>query len=175
MKKYLFLDLHGVVSVEPDVDGKVVLCPIAMGYLRHIQKHTGCVFVITSSVRKSSVAETKRFLSECGFAMTNKIVGITIRAYKYINKKYHVHLPIPRGVEVKQWMDANIHSNNGKDFKKKAYGQDYTYAILDNSTAYLLEHRNNLVVTESTVGLTMQDAMSVIQILNQSILNFDHE
>jgi hypothetical protein len=175
MQKYVFLDIHGVMSHCNDGGGNPIIDQVSMSHLSYVQRHTNCRFIITSSVRKDTVGKTKEYLTQCGFTLSKYICGVTIRAYKYINKKPKVHLPIPRGVEVKQWMDANIHSDNGKNFRKKVYGTDYTYAIIDNETGYLLEHRNNLIVTDAVACLTMQDAMDTIKILNQTILNFDHE
>ena len=35
------------------------------------------------------------------------LIGVTIRAYHYIDQKSKIHLSIPRGVEIKQWQPTD--------------------------------------------------------------------
>ena len=90
-------------------------------------------------------------MREHGFMFCDDIIGITIRAYHYIERG--IHLAIPRGVEIKQWMDTHIHSNNGKDWNKKEITVDYNYVIIDDDTDMLLEHRCNFVNTNGEFPL----------------------
>jgi hypothetical protein len=53
-----------------------------------------------------------------GFLFYDKIIGVTIRAYQYLDKTKKIHLSIPRGVEIMQWLDTNVHSDNGINFKR---------------------------------------------------------
>ena len=73
---------------------------------------------------------------------------------------------IPRGVEIKQWIDTNIHSDNMKNWKRKKLGVDYNYVILDDDSDMLLEQKDNFVRTTSEIGLTDDDVKKAILILN---------
>lgn len=45
-----------------------------------------------------------------------------------------VHLGIPRGVEIKQWIDTHIYSDNGKNWNYKEIGVDFNYVILEDDS-----------------------------------------
>lgn len=104
-----------------------------------------------------------------GFLFTDKLIGVTIRAYQWLERGTGIHLSIPRGVEIKQWIDTHIHSNNGKDWNKKILGKDYTYVILDDDTDMLLEHKNNFIKINGNTGLTNKHVKVAISILNKTL------
>ena len=95
----------------------------------------------------------------------DRIVGVTIRAYAYIMQG--IHLSIPRGVEIKQWIDTHIHSENGKNWNYKEIGVDFNYVILDDDSDMLLEQAEHLVKTDTLLGLSEDDVERAIKILNQ--------
>jgi hypothetical protein len=135
--------------------------------LKSILDKTGADIVLSSSWRKHKLEETKEYMTEKGFMFSDKIIGVTIRAYHYIEKESKVHLSIPRGVEIKQWIDTNIHSNNGKNWDRKKLGEDYQYVIIDDDGDMLLNQKDNFVRTDSENGLTLLDSIQCIDILNK--------
>jgi len=168
MKKYLFLDIDGVLAVPEflNEDGTWGLCPKRQERLRQILEMTGAEIVLSSSWRKWDLECTIEFMKEEGFWFSDKIIGITIRAYQYLDRTKKIHLSIPRGVEIQQWIDTNVHSENGKNFKRKKVGVDYTYCILDDDYDMLLHQGKYFVNTDSVEGLTEKDAQYCIDILN---------
>jgi hypothetical protein len=106
MKKYLFLDVDGVIATgQCIVDGMWCLDLNKQYMLGEILDKTGASIVLSSSWRLNTVEETKQHMTSKGFLFSDKIVGVTIRAYHHIKK---VHLSIPRGVEIKQWLDTHV-------------------------------------------------------------------
>jgi len=165
MEKYIFLDIDGVIATpETVVDGMWDLTPACEDRLSKILSKTDAVIVLSSSWRWNTVEKTIKKMQEHNFKHCDKIVGVTIRAYHYIEKG--VHLSIPRGVEIKQWIDTHIHSNNGKDWNRKKEGKDFTYLILDDDVDMLLEHKDNFINTDGMKGLTDDDVERAVAILN---------
>ena len=164
MKKYIFLDMDGVIAT-PNHSGRMwsidKSCEKRLG---EILDRTGALIVLSSSWRKETVEDTVKKMQEHNFKYCDKIVGVTIRAYDHIKKG--VHLSIPRGVEIKQWLDTNVHSNNGKDWDRKLKERDFNYVILDDDMDMLLEHKDNFVRTQSIIGITDKDVDRAVSILN---------
>lgn len=168
MQKIIFLDIDGVLATTEYLkDGYWALNPEKQKLFSEIIKQTEAKIVISSSWRKHTLEDTKDYMSEAGFLFTDEIIGVTIRAYHYIEKG--IHLSIPRGVEIKQWIDTNIHSNNGRDFARKKLRFDYNYLILDDDNDMLLEHKNNFIRTNGNIGLTEKEVLQAINILNETI------
>lgn len=171
MEKIMFLDIDGVIATnESVVGGQWALVNARQVQLRKIIDATGCKIVLSSSWRKWDLETTRQFMKEEGFWFWDLIIGITIRAYQYLDRTKKIHLSIPRGVEIKQWIDANIDSQNGKNYNRKKLGKDYQYVIIDDETDMLYEHRNNFVNTKTHKGLTTKDAEKAILILNNQYL-----
>ena len=168
MKKYLFLDIDGVIATPESVKhGLWALVDSKQQLLDDILKKTGAKIVLSSSWRKHTLLETKEYMNEKGFWFTEEIVGVTIRAYQYIEKG--IHLSMPRGVEIKQWIDCNIHSEQGKNWNKKKLGQDYQYAILDDDTDMLVSQNLHFVKCNPFTGLEKIESQLTIDILNSDI------
>lgn len=167
MRKIIFLDIDGVIATpESIIDGEWGLVHSKQLLLKRILDETGAEIVLSSSWRLHTVEETKEYMSEKGFLFSDKIVGVTIRAYHYIDRSHKIHLSIPRGVEIQQWIDTNIHSDNGKNFKKKCVGIDYSYVILDDDIDMLFTQRYNFINTNSLEGLTELNVSKAVGILN---------
>ena len=115
MKKYIFLDIDGVISTQKT---RYELDPEKQQLLGIILKETEADIILTSSWRMLTLKETKQYMQEKGFLFIDKITGQTIRAYHYLDKAKKIVLDIPRGVEIKQYIDNNVHSNNGKDYNR---------------------------------------------------------
>ena len=170
--KYIFLDIDGVIATPKSIDesGLWTFTKECMDNLGVILKATGAKLVISSSWRHSTVEDTKDYFTEKGFAYVDDIVGVTIRAYHYIvsnDDGKRPHLSIPRGVEIKQWLDTHVHSDNGKNWERKKRGQDFTYVILDDDTDMLLEQKDVFLRCKSSIGLTEEITQKAITILNQ--------
>lgn len=116
--------------------------------------------------RHNDLKTTIEYMSEKGFLFCDKLIGVTKRLYKYIDREQKIHLSIPRGLEIDQWIDTNIHSNNGKDWNRKEIGKDFTYVILDDDADMLLEQKDYFIHTNGMIGLTEIEATRAVAILN---------
>ncbi len=164
MQLIIFLDIDGVIATHSTLEeGMWGLTPEKQDLLRIILEKTGAKIVLSSSWRQHTLEDTISFMNVQGFRFSDKIIGVTIRAYHYIQKG--IHLSIPRGVEIKQWIDTNIHSENGKNFNRKKVGVDYNYVILDDDNDMLLEHNNHFIRTDSMEGLSADNVRKAIAIL----------
>jgi hypothetical protein len=174
MEKYIFLDIDGVLATPKSIEGVGGEWKIEdekQELLKHIIDSTGAKIVLSSSWRKWDLETTIEFMKQEGFWFYDLIIGVTIRAYQYIDRTKKIHLSIPRGVEIYQWIDTNIHSDNGKNWERKKLGLDYQYVILDDDCDMLYVQRNNFVNTNSTLGLTKDESNKAIEILNKKYDN----
>lgn len=168
MRKIIFLDIDGVLATPEFLkDGQWALNPDKQKLLGIILSETDAEIVLSSSWRYNTLEQTKTHIEKEGFLFTDKLVGVTIRAYQFLKEGTSIHLSIPRGVEIKQWIDTNIHSDNGKNWERKKLGKDYNYVILDDDRDMLLEQKDNFVRTTSEIGLTDDDVKKAILILNK--------
>ena len=168
MRRIIFLDIDGVIAVPTCLSfGMWALSDEKQELLQQLLSKTGAEIVISSSWRKNNLQDTKDHMRDEGFWAHEKITGHTIRAYHYLERNTGIHLSLPRGVEIKQWIDTNIHSENGKHWNRKFLGKDYQYLILDDDSDMLLEHKNNFIRTNGVVGLTEQNVLDGIEILNK--------
>lgn len=170
MEKYIFLDIDGVLATPKSIEGVGGAWEIEdekQEILKRIIDSTGAKIVLSSSWRKWDLETTIEFMKEEGFWFADLIIGVTIRAYQYLDRTKKIHLSIPRGVEIYQWIDTNIHSDNGKNWERKKLGVDYQYVILDDDIDMLYTQKNNFVNTNSDLGLTDDDCELAIEILNR--------
>lgn len=164
--KIIFLDIDGVISTQKS---HYALDKDACDLLGKIIDATDAKIVISSSWRRNTVEDTKEELTTVRplvpfpFPYADRIIGVTIRAYAYVMQG--VHLGIPRGVEIKQWIDTHIHSDNGKDWNHKEVGVDFNYVILDDDSDMLLEQAEHFIKTDTYLGLSENDAEQAIKIL----------
>lgn len=166
MKKYIFLDIDGVLATPESIqEGGWGLVDSCQDNLGKLLEATGAEIVISSSWRKSTLTDTIDYLKSRGFKYCDKVVGTTIRAYQYLDKSSKIHMVIPRGVEIDQWIDTHIHSDNGKNYKHLKVGVDFNYVILDDDNDMLLEQKDNFVQCDSNLGLTSARYISALIIL----------
>lgn len=167
MDKYIFLDIDGVLATGENLgeDGCWTFTPRCIDNLNKILSVTDAKIVLSSSWRKWSLEDTIKDLKAKGFPFCGHLVGITIRAYQYLDRTKKIHLSIPRGVEIDQWIDTNIHSNNGKDWNRKKLGVDYNYIILDDDYDMLLEQKDNFIHITDNLGLSDIHVQQAINIL----------
>ena len=167
MEKIIFLDIDGVLAVPSCLkDGMWALSDEKQKLLGKILDETDAKIVLSSSWRYATLEKTKEHMESKGFLFNNKLIGVTIRAYQYLEKGTGIHLSIPRGVEIKQWIDTNIHSDNGKNWERKEVGKDFTYIILDDDRDMLLEQKSHFLNTNSEIGLTDDIVERAVAILN---------
>lgn len=167
MEKIIFLDIDGVLAIPSCLkDGMWALSDEKQKLLGKILDETDAKIVLSSSWRYATLEKTKEHMESEGFLFNDKLIGVTIRAYHYLEKGTGIHLSIPRGVEIKQWIDTHIHSNNGKDWNRKQEGKDFTYLILDDDVDMLLEHKDNFINTDGMKGLSDDDVERAVAILN---------
>lgn len=170
MQRIIFLDIDGVIATPEYLkDGQWALNPEKQKLLGEILAKTDAKIVLSSSWRCATLEKTKEHMDEEGFLFTDKLIGVTIRAYQFLERGTKIHLSIPRGVEIKQWIDTHIHSDNGKNWKRKKLGKDFTYVIIDDDNDMLLEHKENFVQTKSEIGLTDVDVSDAVKILNKTL------
>ena len=72
-------------------------------------------------------------------------------------------------MEIDQWIDIHIHSNNGRNWNKKRLYVDYSYIIVDDDNDMLLEQKDNFVQTDPMIGLTAELSVVIIDKLNKTI------
>ena len=168
MQKIIFLDFDGVITTMAT---RYSLCSHKCNLLQQVIDRTGARIVVSSSWRENSAEETIAYLNEAPSffrpfvpSWSDNIIGVTIRAYRYVNGG--IHLAIPRGVEIKQWIDTHIHRNEDGDFERKTVGEDYQYVILDDDSDMLLEHAEHFIRTDRYLGMSESDAVRAVCILN---------
>lgn len=174
MRNILFLDIDGVIATpeQLDADGcEWAFSSKCLENLQYIVDNTdGLEIVISSSWRRGDLVETKDKLFKAGMpnSILQKVVGETIRGYKFVLKG--AHMSICRGVEIKQWLDINIHmggfgiyllNEHGK-YVPKSLDVDYRYAILDDDTGILLEQFPHFFECFSPSGLSKETSHSVV-------------
>lgn len=168
MQKIIFLDFDGVITT---MASRYALDRYKCDLLQQVIDRTGAKIVVSSSRREDSVEETiaeprndptcfKKFVP----SWVDDIVGVTIRAYNYI--RTGVHLGIPRGVEIKQWIDTHLHRDEEGKYERKQVGIDFQYIILDDDSDMLLEHADHFIHTDGYLGMSQDDAIRAVCILN---------
>lgn len=174
MDKYLFLDFDGVITTHRS---KYNLDQEKCELIQKIIDETNATIVITSSWRQHTLEATIKMLNTVDghrvpfiVSWITNIVGITIRSYQYLVQDPGVYFNIPRGVEIKQWIDTHVHSNNGKNFNHKEVGIDFQYVILDDDSDMLYEHRKHFIKTDTYKGLSFAQAKKAIKILNSKLV-----
>ena len=167
MEKIIFLDMDGVLAIPSCLkDGMWALSGEKQKLLGKILDQTDAKIVLSSSWRYATLEKTKEHMESEGFLFNDKLIGVTIRAYHYLEKGTGIHLSIPRGVEIKQWIDTYIHSDNGKNWERKKVGKDFTYIILDDDRDMLLEQKAHFLNTNSEIGLSDDIVERAVAILN---------
>ena len=158
--KIIFLDIDGVLNHEAfykeryeNKDYKIKhpyseIDPKCVANLNNLCKETDAKIVISSTWRNSGLDYCKDVLVYHGFK--GEIIGITP------NCRYEMCL---RGNEIHQWIDDN----------REMVGPYYNfteYVILDDDSDMLYWQRNNFLLIDRFVGLTMGDVFRAKKILN---------
>lgn len=181
MRKLIFLDIAGVLATPETqrpsaVTGRMewTFTPRCVAMLQELLRRVPeAELVLTSSWRRETVQATQEHLRAEGLTedVVSRLVGVTIRGYQMLRPRVSMHMP--RGLEIRQWIDHNVHSGgNGEyvlgengTFVRKRLGLDYVYVILDDATDMLLEQRAQFVRCEPRKGLTRKDVELAARIL----------
>lgn len=168
-KPIIFLDVDGVLNNEEffknrlkqptsDIWSKRYICPILLGRLNTIILETSARIVFSSSHRFNWVTEKEMIenLKEAG--VLGDIIGRTprLRFDPELNYGYSV----PRGCEIKAWIELNKSILGDKVSKFK-------YVILDDDSDMLYWQRDNFIRTDGHLGLTDENVKQAIKILNE--------
>lgn len=164
IERILFLDIDGVMVIDfskdnRDEDHVHLFNPVSVNLLNSIVEITSCHIVISSSWRKRDAVWIRKIFKERGFKYSERIIGETMRGHYFVTRG--AHLPIPRGIEIKAWLDLFVRKTE-LGFTNK----DYQYAILDDDADMLLEQKDCFVQTDSEKGLTLKEADKLIYIFN---------
>lgn len=149
----IFLDLDGVLNYENFWVGRMkrpireewhvkYFCPLAVERLNKITDQTNSRIVFSSSHRFhfDTFEELKEGFKLAG--VTGTLIGVTPKL-KYTDDTYSV----PRGCEIKAWMERNKGILGAKISEVK-------YAILDDDSDMLYWQRNSFFCTKGKGGLT---------------------
>jgi len=181
--RFIFLDIDGVIAVPNKLEDGCEwgLNPEKQDLLGMILEKTNAKIVLSSSWRKHTLEDTVKYMEKEGFRFCDKIIGITIRAYHYVEKG--IHLSIPRGVEIKQWLDTNVicpwcaypeqkekyqifdKDGSFKKMRSNRLETDFTYVILDDDSDMLYDQSKYFIHCDSMEGLTLEQANKAIEIL----------
>ena len=195
MERILFLDIDGVLvnraamlldMLEDKHDPFDSTCT---NTLNKIVERTGAKIVVTSAWRprlnsdEANLKWLRDVFTVRGFKYPENIIGQTIRGYKEL--KDGSSLSLPRGVEIKQWLDTHAvypwyaYPERRKEFeilnedgsfkmmRSQKHNLDFVYAILDDDSDMLLEHLPSFFLTNTKERLTPEIGDSIIFYLNR--------
>jgi hypothetical protein len=139
MKRPEAKELHQIVMRD---DYGNLFCPTACKMLKLLVERTGAKIVISSAWRKDGgLIEMQNMWKHR--QLPGDVIDITpIRDNE------------PRGEEIAEWLSKNEHEE---------------YVILDDDSDMLEEQKNNFVQQDSRYGLTFNDTIKAIRILNGKI------
>lgn len=150
MKRYIFLDIDGVVNHDKwYYDNRVVnnnwKCgdadPKCIELLNSLYD-IGAEVVISSSWGE----DADNLLNDTGLQL--HIVGHT--------DHYHSDF-MCRGNEIEKWIVEHTEGTMGTKYGKEYQGKDYTYVILDDDCDMLLGQKDNFIRIDGRVGLTQEN------------------
>lgn len=171
--KIIFLDIDGVMNSElfykdkhqhvrykerndDAPKGSWDIDPRCIDLLNHIVDKTNAKVVISSSWRSSySINELQELFKYCEFE--GEIVGKTPHLVFRSNMEYTYS--IPRGCEIKAWLELNKDKLGDKMSRIK-------YVILDDDSDMLYWQRHNYFKVDGYTGLTPNLSYVVINFLN---------
>ncbi len=167
MGKVIFLDLDGVLNTDrwhcQEVGNGLQdeygykFDPVAVANLATIVEETGADIVISSSWKFMGLSKIRMMWKER--KLPGKVIGITPNSVGdefLLNADLdNIDIMAIRGQEIKEWL-----MQNGKDVTH--------YAILDDMEDILQEQTDHFVWINPEVGITKENAMDVIHILNMN-------
>ena len=163
MRKVVFLDIDGVLNTKwwytqmdrntPKDKYGYAFDPNAVSNLKKIIDETGADIVISSSWKSFGISELEDMWQDRG--LPGKLIGITPNSVSdemLLNADLdHMELFSIRGMEIKEWLS------------KKGISH---YVIIDDMDNMLQEQKSHFVQTNPEVGITEENAVQAISILN---------
>lgn len=154
--KLIFLDIDGVLNTNGNWgrdEFAANFCPEAINALRHIISETGAVIIISSSWKASGLGWFTKLWRFRKYPGT--VLGIT--PYVKVNDSLSFKQRAERGHEIKQFLDDYF-----------SIGELDSYVIIDDDDDMLPEQESFFVQTDGQIGLTNDDAVKAIYILNEN-------
>lgn len=161
MRKIIFLDFDGVLNTcwwerkTPIDKYGYAFDPNAVANLAKIINETGADIVVSSSWKCLGLAKLKKMWKERN--LPGKVIDVTPNS---VGDEFLLHADLDdidllsiRGQEIKEWLMLN-----GKDLTH--------YVILDDMDDILQEQEDHFVWIDPEVGITKDDALKAIAILN---------
>ena len=164
--KVLFLDIDGVLNSDDNLQAMYELSSIkdhhilsdqfgnlfderCVRWLHWITERTGCKLVISSSWRWSGIDDLRTMWEYR--KLPGEIIDITTLAPKteLLNKYKNESKSVLRGCEIQEWIDLYKPSR---------------YCIVDDIDEMLRHH--NFVKTDARMGLTFEEAKTIVKILS---------
>lgn len=150
----IFLDVDGVLNNNSyRTDPPNLICPHNIVNLNKIIEATKAKIVISSSWRETITTE---FLKS--FGCIGEVIGYTPRLSFHCEKEPTYRYSVPRGCEIKAWIELNKADLGVKVSKLK-------YVILDDDSDMLYWQRDKFLWVDPHNGITPSIAHKAIQIL----------
>lgn len=169
MTKLLFLDIDGVLNHQlwySSVEDKKQntheewensqFCPWSVGLLNKLTDETKSKIVVSSSWRQGKTVQELQDLFE-KVGITSEVIDKTPKLY--FNGIEDYTYSVPRGCEIKAWMELN------KDKLGSGIGKYDKYVIFDDDSDMLYWQRNNFLWVDPYCGLTPALIFKAKQIL----------
>lgn len=134
--------------------------PERVELLNSLTDDTGAKIVVSSSWRKSRTLEDMQLLLNEIVGVKAEIIGLTpyLQFFDPDNEEYKYS--VPRGCEIKAWIDKNIED-------KHSDSCEFKYVIFDDDSDMLYQQKNNYIRVDRYCGLTSTNIFFARQILNQ--------
>ena len=160
MKKYIFLDVDGVLNGNHSVD-ESDLYPFYLTNLKFLLNKTNAKIVLSSAWRNFFHKENDKlvanFPNKRGDLLLKELSKLNLEIFDTTKLGYSSTI---RGEEIKEWLDINAPKN-------------YKYIILDDDNDMLEEQLNNFIQTKFD-GLSINDEGLNDKILKKSIIKLNY-
>lgn len=160
MKKYIFLDVDGVLNGNHSIS-KYQLFPNYLNNLKILVNETKAMIVLSSSWRNFFHKENDKlvanFPNKRGDLLLKELSKLDLEIFDTTKLGYSSTV---RGEEIKEWLDINAPKN-------------YKYIILDDDNDMLKEQLNNFIQTKFN-GLSINDEGLNDKILKKSIVKLNN-
>lgn len=160
MKKYIFLDVDGVLNENHSIS-KYQLFPNYLNNLKILVNETKAMIVLSSSLRNFFHKENDKlvanFPNKRGDLLLKELSKLNLEIFDTTKLGYSSTV---RGEEIKEWLDINAPKN-------------YKYIILDDDNDMLEEQLNNFIQTKFN-GLSINDEGLNDKILKKSIVKLNN-
>lgn len=171
--KLIFLDIDGVFNHEQwyrrreeeglELEGNEAydFDPNCVSIFNDIIEQTGAKIVVSSTWRRGDLQFLKDLFSLVG--IKGEVVGET----KKLNWTCSpIGVSMPRGVEIQEYL-KRVHKYPEYTWDLNGVKTDISaYIIIDDDSDMLYEQRDNFVHTQNLFGLTVDDAVKAVYILN---------